>query len=99
MSVVVAIWRVPERRRRYLPAAIVVSSLICFAAIRMVSLHYVDALLYNHPIVGVRIGSIVELGLTTLALAAATFRLGTPAPTGAHGSLAGDGLAARRRSP
>jgi hypothetical protein len=70
VAVVVAVWRVPERRRRYLPAALVVFTLFCFAGIRIISLHQVDSLLYNHPIRGVRIVAIVELtgvALTILA--------------------------------
>ena len=70
IAVVVAVWRVPERRRRYLPAALVVFTLVCFAGIRIISLHQVDTLLYNRPIRGVRIVSIVELtgvALTILA--------------------------------
>ena len=66
----VAVWRVPERRRRYLPAALVVFTLVCFAGIRIISLHQVDTLLYNRPIRGVRIVAIVELtgvALTILA--------------------------------
>jgi hypothetical protein len=70
LTVLVAIWRVPERRRRYLPHAIVVFSLICYGAVRMVSYHYLDAVLYNHPVWGVRIGSLVELTGTVLAIAA-----------------------------
>jgi hypothetical protein len=61
IAVVVAVWRVPERRRRYLPAALVVFTLVCFAGIRIISLHQVDTLLYNRPIRGVRIVAIVEL--------------------------------------
>jgi hypothetical protein len=70
VAVVVAVWRVPERRRRYLPAALVVFTLFCFAGIRIISLHQVDTLLYNRPIRGVRIVAIVELtgiALTILA--------------------------------
>jgi hypothetical protein len=70
VAVVVAVWRVPERRRRYLPAALFVFTLVCFAGIRIISLHHVDTLLYNRPIRGVRIVAIVELtgiSLTILA--------------------------------
>lgn len=59
--VATALWRVPERRRRYLPAALVLFSLLCFAAIRLVSLHQVDAVLYRRDLAGVRIGSLAEL--------------------------------------
>ncbi len=66
VAVVVALWRVPERRRRYLPMAIVAFSLMCFAGIRIISLHQVDAVLYRRHIGGAKVGSIVEfLGLAT----------------------------------
>jgi hypothetical protein len=68
VAAIVAVWRIPERRRRYLPTALVVFSLICFAGIRVVSLHHVDSLLYNRPIRGVRIVSIVELTGISLAI-------------------------------
>ena len=71
LTVTIAIWRVPERRRRYLPHAILVFSLVCYGAVRMVSYHYVDAVLYNHPIWGIRIGSLVELAGTAAAIVAA----------------------------
>ena len=48
VTVAVAVWRVPERRRRYLPTAIVVFTLVCFVGVRLISLHQVDALLHNH---------------------------------------------------
>jgi hypothetical protein len=64
--VVVALWRVPERRRRYLPMAIVSFSLMCYAGIRIVSLHQVDAVLYRRHIAGAKIGSVAEiLGIAT----------------------------------
>lgn len=77
-SVALAIWRVPERRRRYLPQAVFVFSLICYAAIRTVSFHYMDAILYNNPILGVRIGSIVELACIGLGIGAAMLRFVAP---------------------
>jgi hypothetical protein len=70
VTVVVAIWRVPERRRRYLPTAVMAFTLICFAAIRAVSLHHVDQVLYNRPVHGVRIAALLELA--GLAVATAT---------------------------
>ena len=64
--VVVALWRVPERRRRYLPMAVVAFSLMCYAGIRIVSLHQIDAVLYRRHIAGAKVGSVVEiLGLAT----------------------------------
>jgi len=69
VSVLVAISRVPERRRRYLPPAIVISGLVCFAAIRLVSLHQIDAVLYRRDIDGVRIVAIVEtIGIALVVL-------------------------------
>ncbi|MDQ1423013.1 MAG: hypothetical protein QOD72_511 [Acidimicrobiaceae bacterium] len=66
VAVVVALWRVPERRRRYLPMAIVAFSLMCYAGIRVVSLHQVDAVLYRRHLAGAKVGSVVEfLGLAT----------------------------------
>jgi hypothetical protein len=62
VTVLVALWRVPERRRRYLPTAIVVFSLQCYAAIRLVSLHHVDALLHRSELNGARLGALVEIG-------------------------------------
>ena len=66
ITVAVAIWRVPERRRRYPPAAIAVFSLVCFAAVRVVSLHQVDALLYNRDLAGVRLVAATELLLLAI---------------------------------
>lgn len=92
VAVFVAIWRVPERRRRYLPEAIAVFSLVCFAGIRLVSFHYVDAVLYNHPLFGVRIASMIEVALTGCALAAALWRAAYPERTA-------DGASPRRLLP
>ncbi len=61
VSVVVALWQVPERRRRYLPAAIVVFSLMCYAGARLVSLHQVDGLLYRRDLGGVKFDAVFEL--------------------------------------
>jgi len=67
----ISLWRVPERRRRYLPAAILVFTLVCFAAVRAVSLHQIDALLYNRSMVGVRLASLLEIsGLSTVIFVA-----------------------------
>lgn len=61
IGVAVAVLRVPPRRRRYLAHIVVFSAIIAFAAIRLVSLHQVDAVLYRRDIGGVRIVSILEL--------------------------------------
>ena len=66
--VVVALWRVPERRRRYLPAAIVVFSLMCFVGVRAISLHQVDSLLYRRQIKGAQIGALMELAGIVVAI-------------------------------
>lgn len=58
-----AVWKVPERRRRYLPAFLLTSSIVGFAAIRVVSLHQVDTVLYRTSIVGVDVVVFLELGL------------------------------------
>jgi hypothetical protein len=61
ISVVIALWRVPARRRRYLPAFVVVFTLMCYAGIRLVSLHQVDALLYRRYFHGVKYDAVFEL--------------------------------------
>lgn len=71
----VTIWRVPERRRRYLPMALIVLSLVCFGAIRVVSLHQIDELLFRRHIGDVEIGRAVELVGLSLALIVATTHL------------------------
>lgn len=80
VTVLVAIWRVPPRRRRYLPSAIVVFTMLAFVAVRAVSLHHVDELLYNRGMRSVRFVAWIEL--TLLALAAATMAVRwNPTPT------------------
>ena len=66
VSVVLAIWRVPPRRRRYLPSVVVVSTLVMFATVRLVSLHQIDTVLYRRDIGGIRIVALVELMLLAL---------------------------------
>ena len=61
LSVTIALWRVPERRRRYLPTAIAVFSMLCFAALRLLSLHQVDSLLRRRDVYEVRLGTLVEI--------------------------------------
>jgi hypothetical protein len=62
-AVMVAAWRVPARRRRYLPAIAAASAIIGFAGVRAISLHHIDAVLYNHPLAGLRIVVLVEFAL------------------------------------
>jgi hypothetical protein len=84
--VVVALWSVPARRRRYLPAALVVFSLLCFVGARAVSLHQVDSLLYRRQIQGVQIGALLELTGIVIAILVITCwhprprAVATPAP-------------------
>jgi hypothetical protein len=63
---VIAIWRVPERRRRYLASALVVFTLMCLAGVRLTSLHQIDALLVSRQIAGMRIGLALEMALLAL---------------------------------
>ena len=50
-------------------AAIAISGLVCFAAIRLVSLHQVDTLLYRRDFGGVHIVAIVEtIGIALVVL-------------------------------
>jgi hypothetical protein len=74
LAVFVAVWRIPERRRRYLPTLIIVMAIVAFAAIRVISLHHLDQVLYNRPLFGVRGVIFVELGLLTLLAASAAIR-------------------------
>ena len=78
VTVAFAIWRVPERRRRYLPTAIVVFTLVCFIGIRLISLHQVDALLHNRYVRGVTIGAVIEVGLLLLVVAVTAWRFRRP---------------------
>jgi len=71
ITIAVALWLVPERRRRYLPAALVTFSLMCFSAVRLISLHHLDALLERRELVSVQVGDWVELVLLALAVALA----------------------------
>jgi hypothetical protein len=67
--VLVAVWRVPARRRRYLPAAIATFTLMCFIGTRLISLHQIDSVLYRREIAGARIGDIAEFTLVVIVVA------------------------------
>lgn len=67
ISVFTACWRIPERRRRYLPMMVVVMTIGAYVAIRMVSLHQVDSLLYRRDLMGMRIGTLTEYVLLAVA--------------------------------
>jgi hypothetical protein len=69
IAVVLAMLRLPARRRRYLPAAVVVFSLLCFQGVRLVSLHQIDALLYRRHIAGIQVGTVLELVGVSIAVA------------------------------
>lgn len=84
-AVTVAAWRVPARRRRYLPAIVAAAAIIGFAGVRAVSLHHIDAVLYNHPLAGLRIVVVVEcalLGMLAVAVLLAVRRSRPGAPKG-----------------
>jgi hypothetical protein len=68
IGVVIAVWRVPPRRRRYLPSVIMISALVAFAFVRVVSLHHIDALLYRRDVGGVRFVAVIELGLLAMTI-------------------------------
>lgn len=70
VSTVLAIWRVPPRRRRYLPSAALIGTLVSFAAVRTVSLHQVDTLLYRYAVGGVRLVAVVEISVLTTVFVA-----------------------------
>ena len=63
VAVTAACWRIPARRRRYLPMTVIVLTLGAYAAVRAVSLHQIDAILHNRRVVGVRYGAAIEYAL------------------------------------
>ena len=69
VAVLIALWRVPERRRRYLPMTLLSFTIICFAGIRVVSLHQIDGLLYRRGIAGLKFSAAFELLGLVLAFA------------------------------
>ena len=74
VTVMVAVWRVPERRRRYLPPAVAVFTLACFIGIRLISLHQVDSLLHDHDLGGVTDGAVIEIALLLTLMALSVWR-------------------------
>jgi hypothetical protein len=78
ITVAIALWRVPARRRRYLPAALSMFTLMCFIGVRLISLHQIDSLLYRRQLGGAQFGAVVELAL----LAIAVLLTAVPPPTG-----------------
>ena len=89
VTVAVAIWRVPERRRRYLPTALTIFTVVCEAGIRIISLHHVDTLLHNRRVGDVTIGSIIELTLlvATLLATAVNLRSVSAVPRSSRGNV------------
>jgi hypothetical protein len=85
IGVAVAIWRVPERRRRYLPTALVTFTTLCFGGMRVVSLHHVDTLLYRRSIEGARVGALIETVLLLAALVTIAGCRSTAVPPGTRG--------------
>ena len=75
LTALIAIWRVPERRRRYLPVALVVLSLVCYGTIRVISLHHVDALVYRRHLFGAEVGRLIELTGISVAFAICVYHL------------------------
>lgn len=78
VTVAVALWRVPARRRRYLSPALAMFTLMCFIGVRLISLHQIDSLLYRRHLAGAQFGAVVELVL----LAIAVLLTALPLPTG-----------------
>lgn len=66
VTIVVAMIRVPERRRRYRLIIAVQASLVAFTAVRLVSLHHIDAVLHRRDIAGARVGTLLEYALVAL---------------------------------
>jgi hypothetical protein len=88
VTVFIAVWRVPERRRRYLPTIVAVVTLAAYAAIRVVSLHQIDGLLYRRRIGDVRFGTAVEFGLLAFAGVCTVLTVFTPARDRSPGAIA-----------
>jgi hypothetical protein len=80
VTVFVAIWRVPERRRRYLPTAVVVVTLVCYAGARMISFHPVDAVLYRNDLGGARLGAVIEFAIVWCVIGVTAWQAPTSRP-------------------
>lgn len=97
-TVALSCWRIPERRRRYLPVSLALATMGAFTAVRLVSLHQVDGLLQRRLDVGLRVSTVVESVLLAIvavltvwsSLTTAghrTFPVPEEARTPDHGSL------------
>jgi hypothetical protein len=80
VSVAVACWRIPERRRRYLPMSVMVLTVGAYVAVRAVSLHQIDSVLYRRELSGLRVGTLIEYAVLLVAGAATMWE---PHTTGA----------------
>ncbi|MGI9598755.1 MAG: hypothetical protein ACR2QK_21505 [Acidimicrobiales bacterium] len=64
IAVVTVLRRVgPSRRRRHLAAAVVLLTIVVFATARFISLHRIDAFLERTGVIGIELGTLVELSL------------------------------------
>ena len=98
--VITALWRMPARRARYLPAALVTASVVCFVGVRLLSLHHIDALLYRLRFAGAELGEVTEMALLVLALIVTLRHVRAPAHrpgTSTTGGAGSDGRAAPPR--
>ena len=75
ISVLVSIYAVPNRRRTYLPAVIGLFTLWGFVAVRLVSYHDVDTVLYSRHLGGARIVAVVEVSLLAATAGAFVYAL------------------------
>jgi hypothetical protein len=60
VAMLLTFWRAPDRRR-YTPTAIAVGWLVCFDAIRVISLHQVDTVVTWSTIHGAQLGIVLEI--------------------------------------
>ena len=75
VSVLVSIYAVPSRRRSYLPAVIGLFTIWAFVAVRLVSYHDIDTLLYRRHLGGARLVAVGEVTLLTATAAAFVYGL------------------------
>jgi magnesium-transporting ATPase (P-type) len=69
--------RFPIRRRRFIAPSVVVTTMLCFVAVRLVSLHHVDTVLYRTDIAGARVVAYVDVALAAaLVVVVAVSRFG-----------------------
>ncbi len=66
VTVALACWQIRERRRRYLPASLVLMTMGAFAAVRIVSLHQIDGVLHRRFEAGLRVDASIEFALLTI---------------------------------